>query len=206
MIRTVVLDIGQVLAHFRWEEVMMECGYDEEVAQKVGKATVLGEYWSEFDRSAISDEEIIDKCCSLAPEVSDEIRNFFNHITDTVREFPYAKEFIESLKRNGYKVYLLSNYSKTNFEYALKNFTFIPCADGRVISYEIQSVKPEPEIYEHLINKYHINPNEAVFLDDSLPNLKAAEKFGFNTIHVTDIKKALEELKDLGVSFSVTNC
>lgn len=201
MINTVILDIGQVLAHFRWEEVLEGYGYSEELVERIGKATVLGKYWSEQDRGALSEEEIVELCCSLDKDISHEIKHLFNHITDTVREFPYAEGFIKSLKSNGYKVYLLSNYGERNFKFALENFRFIPHADGRVISYEIKSVKPEPEIYEYLIKKYNINPSEAVFLDDSKANLVAAEKFGLTTIHVTDIDKALEELKALGVKF-----
>ncbi|MDF2800706.1 MAG: HAD-superfamily hydrolase subfamily variant 3 [Anaerocolumna sp.] len=201
MINTVVLDIGQVLAHFRWEEVLREFGYDIETVNKIGKATVLGKYWGEQDRGALSEEEIIELCCSLDNDVADEIKHFFKNITETVKEFPYAEGFIKDLKSNGYKVYLLSNYGERNFMYALENFNFIPHADGRVVSYEIKSVKPEPEIYDYLIKKYNINPYEAVFLDDSIANLEAAEKFGFSTIHVTDIPKALEELRGLGVKF-----
>lgn len=201
MITTVVLDIGQVLAHFRWEEVLREFGHNEETVKRIGAATVLGKYWGEQDRGALSEEEVIELCCSLDRDMTEEIKYFFQNITNTVKEFPYAKEFIKSLKNNGYKVYLLSNYGERNFMYALENFEFIPHADGRVVSYEIKCVKPEPEIYDYIIKKYDINPDEAVFLDDSKANLEAAQKFGFKTIHVTDIPKALEELREMGVKF-----
>ncbi len=201
MINTVVLDIGQVLAHFRWEEVLREFGYNEETVKRIGNATVLGKYWGEQDRGAFSEEKVVELCCNLDPEMAEEIKHFFTNITATVKEFPYAEGFIKSLKSNGYRVYLLSNYGERNFMYALDNFAFIPHADGRVISYEIKSVKPEPEIYDYLIKKYNINPYEAVFLDDSKANLEAAEKFGFKTIHVTDVPKALEELREMGVTF-----
>lgn len=201
MINTVVLDIGQVLAHFRWEEFLREFGYNEETVKRIGNATVLGKYWGEQDRGAFSEEKVVELCCNLDPEMAEEIKHFFTNITATVKEFPYAEGFIKSLKSNGYRVYLLSNYGERNFMYALDNFAFIPHADGRVISYEIKSVKPEPEIYDYLIKKYNINPYEAVFLDDSKANLEAAEKFGFKTIHVTDVPKALEELREMGVTF-----
>jgi len=201
MINTVVLDIGQVLAHFRWEEVLREFGYNEETVKRIGNATVLGKYWGEQDRGAFSEEKVVELCCNLDPEMAEEIKHFFTNITATVKEFPYAEGFIKSLKSNGYRVYLLSNYGERNFMYALDNFAFIPHADGRVISYEIKSVKPEPEIYDYLIKKYNINPYEAVFLDDSKANLEAAEKFGFKTIHVMDVPKALEELREMGVTF-----
>ncbi len=199
MIKTVVLDIGQVLADFRWKECLIDSGYDEETIRKVSNATVLSKTWGEVDRGALSEEEIITICCGQDPSAAGEIKAFFENIYDTVREYPYSAGFIRSLKANGYKVYLLSNYGERNFKYAKEHFEFIQYADGGVISYEIKHIKPEPEIYEALIEKYRFNPEEAVFLDDSLPNLEGAEAFGFYTIHVKDFNKAVEELKKMGV-------
>ncbi len=199
MIRTIVLDIGQVLAAFRWEDYLKDCGYDDETRDKVGKATVLSKYWGEHDRGVLSDEEVMKLCCQLDPSVETEIRKLFQELTKTVVEYPYSRNFIRSLKENGYKVYFLSNYEGGSFAYARKHFTFIPEADGQVISYEVKHIKPEKEIYEAIIQKYGINPEEAVFLDDSAANIKGAERFGFHTILFTDYEKALGELRELGV-------
>ncbi len=199
MITTVVLDIGQVLAAFRWEDYLKECGYDTEIREKVAKATVLSKYWGEQDRGAMPEEEIIELCCKSDPSVEKEIRQLFQDITKTVIEYPYARNFIRTLKENGYKVYLLSNYGERNFAYARENFTFIPEADGQVISYEIKHIKPEKEIYEALTLKYGFSAGEAVFLDDSAANLAGAKEFGFHTILFTEYEKALGELRTLGV-------
>lgn len=60
LINTVIFDIGNVLAPFGWEETFAEL-FDEETAARVAKATVLNRtLWDEFDRGALSDEEIID--------------------------------------------------------------------------------------------------------------------------------------------------
>jgi putative hydrolase of the HAD superfamily len=199
MINTIILDIGQVLANFRWKEYLYECGYDEDTVQKISDATVLSKYWSEEDRGVLSQQEVVELCCALDPSVETEIRSFFEHITDTVREYDYSVDFIKRLKENGYKVYLLSNYGEKNFKYAQEHFKFIPLADGKVISYEIKHIKPEPEIYQTLIQKYNINPKEAVFLDDSEKNLLGVRPFGFATIQVKEFDQALDDLRKLGV-------
>lgn len=199
MIQTIVLDIGQVLASFRWKDYLEDCGYDEETKLKVSRATVLSKLWEEVDRGALSNEEILKLCCALEPSVSTEITTLFENIKDCVREYEYSAPFVKQLKENGYKVYLLSNYGKVGFLYAKENFKFFQYIDGGVISYEVKHIKPEPEIYNILINKYNFNPQEAVFLDDNPANLEAAKAFGFHTILVEDFPKALEELKSLGV-------
>lgn len=199
MITTIILDIGQVLANFRWKEYLVECGYNQETIEKVSSATVLSDLWGEEDRGKISTQELVELCCAKEPSVAKEITKLFTDITLLVREYEYSSTFVQKLKANGYKVYLLSNYGETNFKYAREHFDFIPYVDGGVISYEVKFIKPEPEIYEALINKYAINPKEAVFLDDSKVNLEGARHFGFETIHVEEFSKALDELRGLGV-------
>jgi putative hydrolase of the HAD superfamily len=199
MINTIILDIGQVLGDFCWDGYLRNCGYDEETIRKVGLATVLSNDWAEEDRGVLSDEELILLFTKNDPSVENEIRTFIENITKTVKEYEYSADFVKSLKEYGYKVYLLSNYGKRNFEYAKEHFEFTKYVDGGVISYQVNHVKPEPEIYEALIQKYNINPREAVYLDDSVVNLEGAKPYGFYTIHVTDFEEALEELRDLGI-------
>ena len=200
MINTIVLDIGQVMADFRWKEYLIECGYDEETMEKVSKATVLSKEWHEEDRGVLDDEQLITAFTANDPSVAAEIRKLKESPARLVQEYDYSARFVKKLKANGYKVYLLSNYGKTNFAYARSNFKFIPYVDGGIISYEVHYIKPEPEIYQALIDKYHFNPKEAVFLDDSLANLEGAKDFGFHTIHFTEFDKAVEELRFLGVN------
>lgn len=199
MINTIIFDIGQVLANFRWREFLVERGYDEVTIDKIAKATVLSPLWKEEDRSAIEHEQIIWDCCGLDPSVAEEIVDFFDHQRELVREYPYSKKLIEDLKANGYKVYLLSNYGDRSFQNAKRDFEFIKLVDGYVISYEVKHVKPEPEIYEALLDNYNIVPEEAVFLDDLAENLEAAEKFGLHTILFTNLEDALEQMRKLGI-------
>mgnify|MGYP002508692957 CR=1 FL=1 len=55
------------------------------------------------------------------------------------------------------------------------------------------------EIYEELLNRYNLVPEECVFLDDLERNLKGAEKYGIHTILFTGKEEALDKLKEIGV-------
>ncbi len=199
MIKVIVFDIGNVLAPFLWEDCLREHGFSEEMTQKIGAATVNNKLWRELDRSDEFTEELIEQFVVQAPEIASEIRQFLGFSETAVREYDYSTELIDRLKENGYKVYLLSNYSGRNFRYALDNFEFIRHADGRVVSYEVGYVKPEPGIFKALINKYGFDPKEALFLDDMKSNITAAEKEGFHTIHFTGLKEALERMRSLQI-------
>lgn len=199
MIKNIIFDIGNVLASFRWKDLFKELGFTGEAFDRIAAATVLHPtMWNEFDRSLMSDEEIIAKCIERAPEYEKEIRQLFDTTAGLVEEYAYSYEWIKGLKEQGYKVYLLSNYGKTSFEAARDKgrLSFLPLVDGAVISYEVKMVKPEQGIYEALLIKYDLKAEECVFLDDKPENIEAAEKLGFHGIVVENYEQAKEVLEN----------
>lgn len=200
MIDTIVLDIGNVLAHFGWKEYIRSKGYSENIYNRICNATVGSKLWKEWDRGSHKETELIELCHAQEPDLEEEIRDFFDNLHYMVKEYDYTHHFVKGLKENGYRVYLLSNYGRWHFENDKNNFSFIPYVDGGIISYTINYVKPEPEIYQALIEKYQINPIKAVFLDDVQENLNGAKAFGFHTIQFKNYVQALEDLRIMGIS------
>lgn len=199
-IKNVIFDIGNVLASFRWKELFKDLGFTGEVFEHIAAATVQHPtMWNEFDRSLMSDEEIIARCIERAPEYGQEIHLLFSKTELLVEEYSYSYDWIKGLQERGYKVYLLSNYGKTSFEAAREHgrLSFLPLVDGGVISYEVKIVKPEPGIYQALLEKYDLKAEECVFLDDRADNIEAAKKLGFHGIVVESYEQARKELKDL---------
>lgn len=197
MIKNIIFDIGDVLVKFRWQELLQEdLGITGEVFERVADATVRNsKMWGEFDRSLLEDKVIIENCIQKAPEYEKEILSLFANIKDIVKEYPYAEEWIKELKAQGFHVYLLSNYGKTSFEACTKELSFTSLVDGAVISYEVKKVKPEPEIYETLLTKYSLKPEECVFFDDRPENVEAAVRFGIHGIVFQSKEQAEEELQ-----------
>lgn len=197
MINTVICDIGNVLAGFKWEEYLSECGYDEETKKRIGDATVRSGLWDELDRSAVMEQEFMERFTSQDPGLREEILDFLDQSRYMVTEYDYSASFLRELKNQGYKVYILSNYNGRNFRYAREHFQFLGLIDGGIISYEVGYVKPEQEIYNALIDRYKIRPEEAVFIDDVLQNIKTAASLGFHTIHFNNFDQMTKELKRL---------
>ncbi|BBF43814.1 HAD superfamily hydrolase [Lachnospiraceae bacterium KM106-2] len=199
MIRTIIFDVGQVLVDFHWEECIDKMDYDEDTKQRLKKATVLSPYWNEIDRGSHPLTYFIEECIKLDSEIEKAIREFYEKPEALVTEFSYAKEWLHQLKENGYGVYLLSNYGREHFENGRKRFQFMSEVDGEVISYQIQKTKPEKEMYEILIKKYNLVPEECIFLDDKKENVEAAEKQGIQGIVFTSYEDAIEQLRTHGV-------
>lgn len=200
MITTIIFDIGNVLADFTWEEHYRSFGYDEETLLRLANATVKNPAWNEYDRGVLSDEEIMQKFIESDPGLEDILRKVLKNKKTMVRRNEYAIPWIKELQKKGYRCLYLSNFSKASEKDCAEALDFIPYMDGGILSYREKVIKPMPEIYQLLIDRYELVPEECVFLDDTVHNLEAAEKFGIHTIHFRNQKQAIEELRKLGVN------
>lgn len=72
-------------------------------------------------------------------------------------------------------MYILSNYGKWTYEHTAEALSFLSDVDGQVFSFEVHQIKPEPEIYRTLLDKFNLVADECVFLDDRRENIEAAE-------------------------------
>jgi 2-haloacid dehalogenase len=80
---------------------------------------------------------------------------------------------------------------------ALEKFDFLHWFDGRVVSGEEKMKKPSHEFYQLLLNRYNVKAGEALFIDDNLRNVKAAEALSINCIHFQSPELLRTELTNL---------
>jgi 2-haloacid dehalogenase len=109
-------------------------------------------------------------------------------------------EILKQFKQAGYPLYGLSNWSAETFPYAREKYDFFDLFDDFVISGEVGQVKPDPEIFQIMLEKIGKPAEECLFIDDSLTNINQAQKMGFGTIHFQSpeqLAAALRELKIL---------
>ena len=202
MITTIIFDMGMVLIDFRWRALYHEMGITGERFEKMAAATVMNPVWNEFDRGVWSDEMMLEAFVKNAPELEPELRDLmYNRFTELLKKYDYTDEWLDRLKAKGYKIYILSNFSRKGFEDCADELDYVSKADGAVISYKVRMIKPDPEIYRYLLDTYDIDPKEAVFIDDNADNIAGAKKFGITGILFTDKKSADEELAKLGVTY-----
>ena len=195
MIRTVIFDIGMVLAYFRWRELYAELGFSGEKFEKIADATVRNPWWNEFDKGLMPTEEVMERFSERAPEYKNEIAEIFDHLDEIVSLYDYAIPWIRELKQKGYRIYVLSNWSRPAYEANLEtHLRFLKEVDGAVMSFREGIIKPDQKIYELICSRFDIKPQEAVFLDDNAANITAARAFGLNAIHFQNYEQAKAEL------------
>lgn len=200
MIKNIVFDVGNVLVEWDPKKALRELGIDGEDMEAVLDATVRSDVWNESDRSTLSDEELLSRMIGNAPGYEEQIRQLWEHVQLAIWQFDYSRAWIGRLKENGYRVYILSNYSKYAYEKTIEALSFLEDVDGALFSYEVHQIKPEPEIYLSLLQKFHLNAEECVFLDDRKENVEAAKQQGICGIQFHTYEQAVAELQKYGVN------
>ena len=183
-ISTVIFDIGDVLVSANIKDYLMA---DPEIPNDI--IDELLKLWF-IDKDEVDDtmdldtyREIVNK--RMGVEFSKYIPKLFKYNIECVTAFDYTIPMIQDLKDKGYKVYYLSNWSAWTYDLLQEagKFDFLKLMDGGVFSYDVGYMKPDEEIYKILLNKYKINPEEAIFFDDREENIEAANKLGIHGVH-----------------------
>lgn len=147
---------------------------------------IKGTYTPEQLRQAV-DEKISLREQSIENSIIHAIAHMMftpEKMAQTQHLVPETVELIKELKEQGYKLYVLSNFCSESFNLIKeRNPEFFALFDGIVISAEIGLIKPDPNIYQHILSTHNIDPKTACFIDDQKVNLEAAKQFGIHTIH-----------------------
>ena len=174
-VRSVVFDLGGVLVDFDPAAYLRRRFTNRELEQYLYRNTFGSELWQEIDAGRISRAEAQaqmlekakkDGCLFEMRTVLEEWWSMLKTKKDTVA-------LLKKLKAQGVQIYYLSNIPQDVYE-ELSARPFMKLFDGGVASYEEKLLKPQPEIYTRLLEKYGLDPAATVFFDDSPVNAEAA--------------------------------
>jgi putative hydrolase of the HAD superfamily len=198
MIKNIVFDIGNVLITFEPDAYLRAAIADGNLRARINQAVFLSPEWLLLDQGAITEDEALQIFQTRCPEVKALINGGMDRLYEgLLRPMDENIAVVYELKRRGYPVYLLSNYNEKAFDFISKRNAFPHDVDGRILSFEVNTLKPAPAIYHALLDRYRLRPEETVFIDDSIPNVRAAEALGIRGIHYTDqaaLKMDLEQI------------
>lgn len=197
MIKNIVFDIGNVLVDFRWRPLMEDLQIPEETQKRFEKTVFGSPWWGELDHGIYEEAEILTHFREDNKDHLDAFNLVWDNRDKLVAPYTYAVQWIERLKKAGFKVYLLSNYPRDVFTLHTECgcFPFLDKVDGKVVSGFVKMVKPNADIYEHLLREYGLQAKECVFIDDREENVEAARALGMKGIVFAGYEQACAELE-----------
>jgi putative hydrolase of the HAD superfamily len=193
-VRNVVFDFGGVLVRWQPEAVIAGFYADEPSRARVRDAVIGHPDWIDLDRGSLSESAAIERFAARMGRPVAEMRALMQYIKDSLTPLPDSIALLNELAQRGVPLYGLSNMSAPIFALLKSRHGHWNRFRGIVVSGEVGLVKPDPEIFHHLTQRYGLVPAETVFIDDHLPNIESAQRLGFRTIHFTDAGQCRREL------------
>ena len=192
-IKNIIFDLGGVILNIdykRPQEEFKKLGI-KDVETLYSKQNQV-ELFDLLETGKISEKEFVQKIKESSDlEISDsEIITAWNSI---LLEFPLRRLQILQQLQLHYNIYLLSNTNEIH-EKAFNEMLKIQCGypslalffDRVYLSHRVGLRKPDPKIFELVINENNLKIEETLFIDDSLQHIESASKLGLKTIHVKD--------------------
>lgn len=184
MLHNYIFDFGNVLGRFDPQSMTAACVSDPETVRKVYPVAYDRLYWDRLDAGTITEEELQEQFfLRLSPELAQAAWQAYEGWIGAMPPIPGMEVLISDIKKNGGRVYLLSNISKGFAE----NYHSVPWIrdllsnfDGLVFSGVVGLVKPQKDIFSYLLNTYCLDPAECIFIDDRAENIEACQSCGID--------------------------
>jgi len=198
-ITTVVFDLGAVLIDWDPRHVYRSM-FADEASMEDFLATVTTPEWNREQDRGRTLAEATALLLAEHPQHAELIEAYYGRWDDMLGE-PIAGsvEIARQLKQRGVRLLALTNWSAETFPRARHRLTFLDDFDGVLVSGTVGLVKPDPAIYQLLIDRHDVDPKHSVFIDDSLHNVEAAARLGFDAIHFLSPDQLAHELRHRGM-------
>ena len=187
MYKNIIFDLGGVMVDFDPKTYLVDRFCNAEVEEQVSQLTFESEEWKLLDAGLITRSEANLRMLARAKEYGRafEVQGVLDDWMHILRPRRRMQELVRRLKNHGYSVYYLSNIPEDVLA-LLKERGVLDRFDGGVASCEVHINKPDPRIYQALLDQYGLKASECVFIDDNLANVQAAFTLGFVGIRMKE--------------------
>lgn len=181
-IKNLILDIGNVICH--WDAKKLVAGVFDDSSERVQAHTdTIGHPdWLDLDRGTLALENAIaaaQKRSSLDPV---KIAQIYHNTAASLVPVQETVALIREMDARGVPLYVLSNMHDHCWRYLAETFDFWSCFKGVVVSCDAKLIKPDLAIYQHILQKYHLKPDETAFVDDMEENISGANNAGIQGV------------------------
>ena len=191
----VIFDLGGVLIDWDPRHLYRKLFAGDEKAMEQFLATVCTQEWNSRQDAGRSFAEGAGLLKSEHPDKA-ELIDAYGARFDEMMAGPIigAVEILTELHKRGTPLYGLTNFSAETYPCAVARFEFLGWFRGILVSGEVGAIKPDPRIYELLLERFGIDPHRAVYIDDVAVNAEAAAGMGIHGIHFTTPAALRDEL------------
>ncbi len=195
----VVFDLGGVLVD--WDPRLLYRTLLPEEEVEAFLAEVEFDAWNHEQDAGRPFAEAVEAHAARFPHRRELLAAYHDRYAETLAgEVPGSVEILRELRdAASVRLAALTNWSAETFHHARDRFEFLDWFEGIVVSGEERVAKPDPRIFAILLERFGLDPQGTVFVDDRQVNVDAAAAAGMTAVRFTDAPALRADLQRLGV-------
>ncbi len=198
-VTTIIFDFGAVLVDWNPHRMLDKYFGSVEKADWFIKNVCTSEWNTEMDGGKPFAQGIAERS-AIYPEYAADIQAYYDRWIEMIGgEIPGMREMVAELKAKGYKLYGLTNWSAETFCLVRNEFPVFGLLDGMLVSGEEHLLKPSPEIFQRLVDRFGLTPSECLFIDDNAANVEGSIAFGIPAVRFFGVDSLREDLRERGI-------
>jgi 2-haloacid dehalogenase len=195
-----VFDFGGVLLEWNPRHLYRKLFNGDEAAMEKFLCEVDFSTWNTEQDRGRSFAEAVDELSARFPHYAGLIKAYDERWEESISgPIQPVVDTLRELKEKGYALYGLTNWSQEKFALVQHKYAFFNLFETILVSGAVRLIKPDPRIFNLLLEKMKCSPEQCIFIDDSLKNVAAAEALGFIPIHFQSPDQLTNELERKGI-------
>lgn len=197
MVRNIVFDIGGVVIQVDNDILKELFSRSDTEIKEISRIVYANKRWNDCLLGNLSQREYMTEIIRNFPEYKRDIEVLlsieFQEKVLLLKNDTW--DVMNELKNQGYKIYFLSNLTEETYNYLNDKLDMFDRFDGGVFSWMENLIKPDEKIYKVLFDRYKLNREETVFFDDTLKNIKMANKLGIRGVQFRNVNDIINVIK-----------
>jgi putative hydrolase of the HAD superfamily len=196
-VRNVIFDLGGVLLDWNPDKILQGFYSDPALRTLLKDELFLHPDWRAHNRGTLRESALIESVHRRTARPAAEVSALLRAIRESLVTKPETVALLRSLHRRGIPLYCLSDMPVTVYAHVRLRHEFWDAFSGIVISGEVKMMKPEREVFEHLLTRFKLDRRQTVFVDDLPLNIEGARAVGLHAIQFRDAAQCAQDLDAL---------
>ena len=178
----VIFDLGAVM--FEWNPKKIAENFTEDLGlqKRIQTELYYHQDWMDFDCALITEKEATIRASKKLGLALNDAEDLFKQTKNSLVLISKTHDVLKKVKNKNLNAYCLSNISPELFKHLSDKYELFNLFDGIVTSGVENIGKPDKRIYEILLKRYDLNPQQCLFIDDSAANTNSATRLGITSI------------------------
>jgi putative hydrolase of the HAD superfamily len=197
----IIFDLGCVLIDWNPDKVLKRRYADAAQRELLKQSIFYHADWLALDHGTLTEQAAMANFHARTNFSHTEITVLLQEIRESLTPIEENWALLYELQQQGCPLYCLSNMTAGTFAFLKTQYDRWHVFKGIVISGEVNMIKPEPEIFEYLLNRFNLTPERTIFIDDLEANVLGARAAGMHAIQFRDADDCRRRLQLIHASF-----